>query len=454
MKPPIFSLPQKPKFISLETNVSFLDLFGVIEQECGNCFLLESLGEESTTARYAVLGFDPEMIVRGRGKKLLLNDIEYEVNNPYMELVRIFPQQVITRDFAGGLVGYTSYDAVNYFEPGLKIKPHPDFDQFCYGVYADGLVQDKMTGQISYFYYAEDRSEKIKEFMKKAKIKKDVKGLHVTNVGHTVSPEEHSKIVEGTKEQILAGNIFQAEVGFKTEYRIKGNALAIYENLRKINPSPHMYFFKFGEKKIIGASPELLLRIRSGEMETFPLAGTIRRGKSEIEDQELAKELLSDPKERAEHTMLVDLHRNDLGRVARFGTVKVRRLLEIKKFSHVQHISSEVVGIIQSDKNMYDAFRSVFPAGTLSGAPKIEAMKIIDENEKDPRGPYGGAVGYFGFNGDCTFAIPIRTLFIAGEYGYAQTSAGIVADSIPEKEYREIEMKLAAMGKALEPFIT
>jgi len=205
-------------------------------------------------------------------------------------------------------------------------------------------------------------------------------------------------------------------------------------------------------KKIIGASPELLFRLRDGEMETFPLAGTARRGADAIEDMQLARELLNDPKEIAEHNMLVDLHRNDLGRVARYGTVKVRSLMDIKRFSHVQHISSEIVGILNEKEDMFSALASNFPAGTLSGAPKIEAIKIINELESDPRGPYGGAVGQFGFNGDCTFAIPIRSVFINGEDGYVQTCGGNVYDSNPADEYQEIERKLSAMRSVLASF--
>jgi len=192
-----------------------------------------------------------------------------------------------------------------------------------------------------------------------------------------------------------------------------------------------------------------LFSLRDGEMTTRPLAGTARRGKDDAEDQALARELLNDPKERAEHTMLVDLHRNDIGRVAQFGTVRVRDLMSVKKFSHVQHISSEIVGMIHPNHDMFSAFASNFPAGTVSGAPKIESMKIIEKNEPEARGPYGGGVGHFGFNGDCTFALALRSIFIAGDTAYAQTSGGIVYDSDPEKEYAEIQNKLAAMKKAL-----
>ena len=210
-----------------------------------------------------------------------------------------------------------------------------------------------------------------------------------------------------------------------------------------------MYFIKFNEKKIIGASPELLFSLREGEMTTRPLAGTIRRGKNKLEDKQLARQLLNDYKEKAEHSMLVDMQRNDLGRVDQFGTVRIRDLMSIKKFSHVQHISSEITGFIRHKEDMFSGLASNFPMGTVSGTPKIETMKIIDKNESKARGPYGGGVGHFGFSGDCTFALTLRSIFIINDYAYTQTSGGIVFDSVPEKEYEEIIRKLTAMKKAL-----
>ena len=274
---------------------------------------------------------------------------------------------------------------------------------------------------------------------------------------HIIRARENNLIIDDkiykVKKHIIEGNTFQCEVGFKNEYNISGNTLEIYKNLRVINPSPFMYYLKFGDKKVIGASPELLFSLRDKEMTTKPLAGTIKRGKNEKEDQHLARTLLSDPKEKAEHMMLVDMHRNDIGKVARFGTVKIKDLMNIKKFSHVQHISSEIVGLLKSDEDMFSSLASNFPVGTVSGTPKIETIKIIDSNEPEARGPYGGGVGSFGFNGDCTFALTIRSIFIYGKNGqekaYTQTSGGIVYDSQTEKEYEEIERKLSAMKKAL-----
>jgi anthranilate synthase component 1 len=307
-----------------------------------------------------------------------------------------------------------------------------------------------MTGEIFYYYYEENKIELLKNILNETE--NIVEPVETEFIGNSMNKNEHKLAVLKIKDDIKNGLIFQCEVGFKSHYVIKGDTTEIYSKLRELNPSPHMYYMKFNDQKIIGASPELLFRLRNGEMETFPLAGTTKRGSNKLEDLKLARELLNDPKEIAEHNMLVDLHRNDLGRVAKFGTVKVRSLMDIKKYSHVQHISSEIVGIINEKEDMFSALASNFPAGTLSGAPKIEAMKIINEIEDEGRGPYGGAVGQFGFNGDCTFAIPIRSLFIKGDKAYAQTCGGNVYDSDPEKEYIEIERKLEAMKIVLKSF--
>jgi anthranilate synthase component 1 len=445
---PKITIGLKPVYKKIAENVDFFALFQKIEQEFSTCFLFESLGKEGKFSRYSIMGFAPEQVISARENILKINSEEYKVTNPYEALRQMMPCQTITREYAGGLVGYMSYDAVNYFEQSLKVKVHEKFDQFLFGVYTDGLIYDKLTNELHYFFYNTNRLPIIKKILQKKKIAK--KKLTIKFLRDTSTKKEHATIVKKVKEHIKAGNTFQCEVGFKTEYEIIGDALQIYERLRTLNPSPFMYYLKFNTKKIIGASPELLFSLRDGEMTTKPLAGTIARGKNEKEDQLFAKKLLNDPKEIAEHTMLVDLHRNDIGRIAKFGTVKIKELLGIKKFSHVQHISSEIVGLIKNDEDMFSGFAANFPAGTLSGAPKIESIKIIDANEKAARGPYGGGVGHFGFNDDCTFAIAIRSLFISETYAYAQTSGGIVTDSIPEKEYEEIQIKLAAMRKVLE----
>jgi len=450
---PRIAFGQKPLAIPVSLETDFYELFRRMEGAFETCFLFESLGEETYASRYSIIGFDPKHIISARENTLFFDGTPYVVNNPYAALRVIVPQNIISRSYAGGLFGYMSYDAMRYMEPSLKIASDDRFSQFMFGVFQDGLVHDTMTGETTYFCFETNRLEKLKPYLAPAAGDgKERKPPRVTAKGDTLSKDEHKKGVQAILEEIKAGNTFQCQFGFKSLFRIKGDTLPIYTQLRRLNPSPHMYYLKFGDRKIIGASPELLFRLRQGEVETFPLAGTVRRGNDDAEDKALAKKLLNDPKELAEHTMLVDLHRNDVGRVARFGTVKVRRLMDVKRFSHVQHISSEVVGILKKGEDMFSGLASVFPAGTLTGAPKIESMKIIERMEKDARGPYGGAVGHFGFDGDCTFAIPIRTLFIAGEDAYAQASGGIVYDSHPEDEYQEIQQKLAIMKQILGAF--
>lgn len=443
---PKIQIGKKPNYLKFGEDMDFYGLFEKIEREFKTCFILESLGEEEKFSRYSLIGFDPAKMISARENILTINDQKYIVDNPYYALKEIMPDQVLAKNYAGGLVGYLSYEAVNYFEPSVKVKIHELFDQFMFGVYEDGIILDKHTHELFYFYYKVNRIEILKK-ISQTKIKKI--NFKATFIKDSLTKKEHKAIVEKVKNQILNGNTFQCEVGFRSEYKVNGNPLGIYEKLREINPSPFMYFLKFSNKQIIGASPELLFTLRDGEMTTRPLAGTIRRGKNEIEDRQLARTLLNDPKEKAEHNMLVDMHRNDIGRVCRFGTVRVRNLMTIKKFSHVQHISSEVTGIINNDEDMFSGLASNFPMGTVCGTPKVETIKIIDKNEPEARGPYGGGVGQFGFNGDCTFALTLRSLFIVDDYAFTQTSGGIVSDSIPEKEYDEIQRKLAATKKSL-----
>ena len=456
-KPSKIIIEGKPKYIKLSDDYNFFSIFKTIEKNFNNCFLFESLGEESNISRFHIIGFEPRYIISSDNKnELLINDTfnnkveNYFCNNPYFTLREIIPQNIISRKYAGGLVGFISYDSINFFEDNLNISKNKNFESFKFGVYLDGLVYDQMTGEIFYYYYEDNKIDILRAILNK---KDNVnENLECEFIGNSMNKQEHKDAVLNIKKDIKNGLIFQCEVGFKSHYKITGDTTKIYSKLRDLNPSPHMYYIKFNDQKIMGASPELLFRLRNGEMETFPLAGTTKRGSNTNEDLKLARDLLNDPKEVAEHNMLVDLHRNDLGRVAKFGTVKVRSLMDIKKYSHVQHISSEIVGIINEKEDMFSALAANFPAGTLSGAPKIEAMKIINSIENDGRGPYGGAVGQFGFNGDCTFAIPIRSLFIKGEKGYAQTCGGIVYDSDAENEYIEIERKLEAMKIVLKSF--
>jgi len=447
---PEIKLLSKPRLVKLSDNVDVFETFRKVEANFEQCFLFESLGEHKGAQRHTVIGFDPDYVITARGKKIVCNGLTFEAENPYYFLRNLMPSQTESSyHFIGGLVGYVAYDAVNYFEPSLQVKTHPDFDQFQFGLYTDGLLYDNITGELVYFYHCHNRIELVREILNQKPKKLSVQ---VKFIKDGLLPGEHRADVNKILEEIKSGNTFQSQLGFKRHYKFSGDHLAVYEKLRTTNPSPYMFYLKNKGETLLGASPELLFKLQQNHMETFPLAGTVRRGSDEREDKQLAKELLNDPKEIAEHNMLVDLHRNDIGKVAEFGSVRIQKLRDVKKFSHVQHISSEVVGTLKKSEDMFSALASNFPAGTLSGAPKIESIKIIDLLEKEPRGPYGGAVGYFGFDGNCSFCIPIRSLFISGNKGFTQASGGIVYDSKADVEYQEIQNKLRALGQVLDSF--
>ncbi len=455
-KLPPLQLPQKPIYLRLAEYADFYGLFQRVIRDSRHCFLLESAGDGDSDARYSVLGFDPAFIFQGRPGELRWQADDGRAGalatpDPYRSLAAWTPQSIIARNYAGGLVGYLGYEATTFFEPGLELRRHQAFPPFEFGAYLDGLIYDKMTGEVFYFHYGADRSERIRRWLGETAAEGPT--LAASSMGFSRSSDEHCQMVLAALEEIKAGNTFQCQIGFQEDFELRGDPFQFYDRLREVSPSPYLFCVRFEDRYLMGASPELVFRLRQGEMETFPLAGTTRRGADREDDLRLARLLLNDPKEVAEHNMLVDLHRNDLGRIARFGTVKVRRLMDARRFSHVQHISSEVVGIIRKDADMFDGLAAVFPAGTLSGAPKLESMRIIDRLEQSPRGPYGGAVGHFGFNGDCIFAIPIRTLFVSGDQAFARASGGIVYDSRPESEYQEIMNKLAAVRRTIERFL-
>lgn len=445
------NLPHKPKISSLSLTTSLFDLFQKLEPLSDNCFFFESLGpNKNHLSRYSILGFDPEIMVIGKQQSLVVGSRVLKTADPFSLLQQMMPQQVLSEEFCGGLVGYLSYEAANYFEPKLRLKQNKDFDLFRFGLFTDGVIHDHLTGETKYFYYQNSRINRLIKLAKQPGLadKKPV----IKALGVTVSQAQHRRLVKDVLGEIKLGNTFQCEVGLRRNYHISGSLLPVYKDLRELNPSPYLYYVKFGRQTLLGSSPELLLSVNRGQMQTFPLAGTAPRGKTLKQDQALAKKLLSNPKEQAEHKMLVDLHRNDLGRVAKFGTVVIKKFMDIKKFSHVQHLSSEIYGQLKPGEDMFSALKSCFPAGTLTGAPKIEAMKIINRNEQQGRGPYGGAVGFFGFNGDCEFCIPIRSLFANKSRAFAQACGGIVYDSDAVKEYQEILNKLQAMDIVLDKF--
>lgn len=439
---------RKVKKTKLDFDAPF-DLFKNIYSEYSSSFLLESMESDSGLARYSVLGFKPVATLKAQNGILEIKKEdeteEIETPNPFNEIKSIIGNGSTEKGFCGGLVGYVSYESVRYFESiPLQVGQTPDFE---FGLFLDAIIFDRLQNKCEYVTLGENRLEEIKSISKN-EIKNDTITFEEKN--HHFSQNKYQKMVLEAKEKIKAGEIFQSVISNAREYKIKGNKLSFYETLRRINPSPYMYHLKLGEMEVIGSSPEMLVRVEGREVETYPIAGTRKRGTTLHEDVKLGRELLADEKERAEHLMLVDLARNDIGKVSEFGTVHVPEYMNIKKFSHVQHIVSVVRGKLQNDKNAVDAFASIFPAGTVSGAPKIRAMEIINELEQIPRGPYAGAVGYFGLNGNSDFAITIRTMVCDGDKAKIQAGAGIVHDSVPTNEYHECENKAEALLSALK----
>jgi anthranilate synthase component I len=314
------------------------------------------------------------------------------------------------------------------------------------GLFDDGLVIDHKQKRAYYYYYNQNRLPEIEKTLKQA-VAEDALAFSEPKVNTSQSRFEAA--VEKAKAYVKQGDIFQTVLSKRFDFKFQGDLTVFYRELRAINPSPYMYYFKAGQRQIVGSSPEMLARVENRTVETFPIAGTCPAVHDAAENRRYARELLADPKERAEHVMLVDLARNDVGKVAKFGSVRVPEFMQVHRYSHVQHIVSRVVGDLRDDCDCYDALRAVFPAGTVSGAPKVRAMEIIDELEPTRRGPYAGAVGYFSYNGNADFAITIRTLFADGNQAHIQAGAGIVADSNPEREWKETEHKANALMKAL-----
>lgn len=361
-----------------------------------------------------------------------LREVVSQIRHSYAEL-----------NFVGGAVGYVSYDLVKYLEklPQKTVDDY-EFPDMEFGVYYDGLLFNGKYGRVRYYHLKEDRLDEIKHFL----IKRPEQQLLLhTGLRSNVKKEEFISMVEVAKEYIAAGDVFQVVLSKRYSFNIKGDVVAFYSALHRLNPSPYMYILKMGEKYVVGSSPEALVRVHGNFVETMPIAGTRPRGN----DKMLRKDLLNDPKELSEHMMLVDLARNDLGKVSKFGSVRVSELKKVYKYSHVLHIVSRVVGELMEGYDCYDALRAVFPAGTVTGAPKVRAMEIIEELEPMKRGPYAGSVGYISFNGNSNFAIAIRTMFVNDGKAFIQAGAGIVAESKAENEWMETEHKLAPLVEAL-----
>jgi anthranilate synthase component 1 len=471
-------------------DISPLDVYTGTRNGCG--FLLESMEGSEKIARYSYIGIDPEFVVMmGKAVEVRGNEQftaiakEPEGETPVDKIKSIISRfcyvNVKAPRFFGGMVGYFAYDCVySLFEkvreennghmPSAGNHASEDHDA-CFMLTKDCIVFDHAEQKLFIFSspfltYDSDLTDEYNRSIAKiralgdqitrlalnkttgkpAKQANAKKPVYVPSV----SQEAFERSVMRVKEHIVAGDVFQAVISRRMECAVKNDPFAIYAALREINPSPYMYYLDFGDEQVIGASPEMLVRVEKRRVTTVPIAGTRPRGGDAREDAHLARELLEDPKERAEHTMLVDLARNDIGRVCRFGSVEVGEFMGIEKFSHVQHIVSTVSGTLRDNLDCYDAFKSCFPAGTVSGAPKIRAMQIIGEEETQNRGLYAGAVGYIGFDRNLEFAIAIRTVIVKNGIASVQVGAGIVADSVPANEWKETESKASAMLRAIE----
>ena len=446
----VFGHSITPKIIPLVyTETQPFEVYNKISRNYRYSFLFESLTGPDELAETSIMGFEPEFIVRGYFDKITIENRDGEIETietrtPLDEIKKLVKQtDDMTYRYLGGAVGNIDYDAIRLFEniPGKRNLDKPIME---FGIYNEGILYDNKKKQFFYFYYDENRSENI------LKTEVEFGTFEISDIIPNLNKEKFEKIVNKAKEYVHSGDVFQVVLSRKFSFEGKGDYLKVYEKLRKLNPSPYMFHLKMNNNTIIGSSPEMLLRVTGKDIETFPIAGTRKITEDEEKNEKLKNELQNDEKELAEHTMLVDLGRNDIGRVCDYGTVKVKELMEIKRFSHVQHIVTHVVGKLNKKHDMYDAFEAVFPAGTVSGAPKVRAMEVIQELEPAQRGTYAGAVGYFSFNGCCDFAIAIRSIFAEKNNGFVQAGAGIVFDSIAENELKETEHKANAMITALK----
>ena len=446
----------KVNFIKLPFRDTAFEIYSKICKRYSYAYLLESMEGPKKLAQYSFIGFKPRLTVTAKNNTVKICNMETgeetQTKGEPLEAIRTaIGDQTVNSDrfrLTGGAVGYISYDAIRNWEQipdnSTDDLEFPDIEM---GIYDDGIVFDHRKGEGYYYYTSIYRLDEVLRLLKESA---DYEPLSPGTPTTNISKETFMDAVTQAKEYITAGDIFQVVLAKRYEFPYKGDLMAFYRALREINPSPYMYYLKAGTRQIIGSSPEMLVRIDKGTVDTFPIAGTRPHVDDPVENQRLADELLADPKERAEHVMLVDLARNDIGRISQYGSVNLPEFMTVHQYSHVQHIVTQVSGKLDPKYDAFNALQAVFPAGTVSGAPKVRAMEIIDELEPTRRGPYAGAVGYFSYNGCADFAITIRTLIADAEMASIQVGAGIVADSVPETEWFETDHKAAALLKALE----
>lgn len=431
-------------------------------------FLLESIEGGEKWGRYSFLGFHPivhvtcnhgEITIDNGGKKTVLTDRPYDVLKELLAEYKS-PKLPGMPPFAGGLVGYFSYGMIGYTEPVLKLRSS-EFNDFDLMLFDKVIAYDHLKQMISIVVNMKTDNvmenygkalasiENIIRLINEPMKPEAVRLASNPNFVCNVSKEEFVRMVEKTKEYIRNGDIFQAVVSRRFETEYKDSLLGAYRYLRTTNPSPYMVFLQNEDIQLISTSPETLIRLKDGKLTTFPIAGSRPRGKDKEEDEAMGRELLMDEKELSEHNMLIDLARNDVGKVSEYSSVRVTDYMRLQRYSKIMHITSEVEGSLKKDKDALDAVEAILPAGTLSGAPKIRACEIIEELEKEPRGIYGGAIGYLDFSGNMDICIAIRMAVKREGMVYVQSGSGIVADSNPQKEYEESEYKARAVIEAV-----
>lgn len=446
-----------------------IETMKILKNVSTHCYMLESAVADEQWGRYTFLGFALKLEITCIDGEMQIGNVKIETENPSEHIRQILadyksPRFAYLPSFTGGLVGYFSYDYLGYSEPSVRCRVEDseafkDVDLMLFDkVIAFDHVRQKIILivnmslddiEVGYNKTVLELKQLV-ELLKKGEKKQETKGCLMGEVIPLFEKEQFCGMVEQAKQYIREGDIFQIVLSNRLSAPFEGSLLNTYRMLRTINPSPYMFYFSGTDVEVAGASPETLVKLENGILHTFPLAGTRPRGKTNEEDRALSQELLADEKELAEHNMLVDLGRNDLGKISRFGTVKVEKFHTIEYFSHVMHIGSTVRGEICKGKDALDAIEAVLPAGTLSGAPKIRACQLIGELENNKRGIYGGAIGYIDFTGNMDTCIAIRIAYKKNGKVFVRSGAGIVADSVPEKEYTECINKAKAVVDALK----
>lgn len=440
-----------------------------LKKASSHCYMLESAMANEKWGRYTFLGYEPKLLITCVHDELTIGDKVIHTDNPSEHIREILaayrsPSFTYLPSFTGGLVGYFSYDYLGYSEPSVRcnVNDTEDFKDVDLMMFDKVIAFDNLKQKIVLIVniqldnIAEEYEKAVNEIkrminlLKNGEKSREKPGKLLGDVTPLFDREQYCEMVERAKKHIFEGDIFQIVLSNRLSAPFEGSLFDTYRVLRTINPSPYMFYFSGTDVEVAGASPETLVKLEDGILHTFPLAGTRPRGSTEKEDARLEEELLADEKEVAEHNMLVDLGRNDLGKISEFGTVQVEKLRSIERYSHVMHIGSTVRGQIRKDKDALDAIEAVLPAGTLSGAPKIRACQLIGELENNKRGIYGGAIGYIDFTGNMDTCIAIRIAYKKNGKVFVRSGAGIVADSVPEKEFEECINKAKASLKALE----